>query len=104
MKDHRRYIGISVAEATIYAILLIGIRSFQCLVGEKQFAVTFGTNSLKIGMGTYIVVIMAIYITHVMGGLSWLNLRNQKYNQVSDTMVTASISGLITYFILTVLF
>lgn len=103
MKNHRRYIGISVAEATIYAIFLIGIRSFQCLVGEKQFSVTFGTNSLKIGIITYLVVILAIYITQVMGGLSWLNLKNQKYNQVSSTMAVAAISGLITYFVLTVL-
>jgi hypothetical protein len=103
MKNHRRYIGISVAEATIYAILLIGIVSVQCLIGEKRFAESFGTDSLKRGLITYIVVIIAVYMTQVMGGLSWLNLKNQEYNQVSSTMVTAAISGLITYLVLTVL-
>jgi|SRR6266508_3959749 len=103
MKNHRRYLGISVIEATVYAILVIGIVSVQCLVGEKNFANSFGAVNLKKGIIVYVVVIIAIYITQILGGLSWLNLRSQKYNQVSSTMAVAVISGLITYFILTVL-
>lgn len=95
--------SISVIEATVYAILVIGIVSVQCLAGEKNFANSFGDVNLKKGLIVYVVVIIALYITQIMGGLSWLNLRSQKYNQVSSTMTVAAITGLITYFVLTVL-
>ncbi len=88
----------ALLETTSYSAMVAALLLFDCFVLKvRKFSFLGRENLIKAGI-IYCVVFLAVLITLAVGGSSF---RDMKPREVSHTMVAATITGLITLFIVT---